>query len=141
MQLNTGGTTTSVSDTLNTATTNVTSILNLRPTATVVGLNSSTWTNLFTMTSGKHGFLKLNCSSGASVSSMLAYFFDYTGNSYPSLTLMASSGNSSTQGTNGVTSTNTGTGTQQILVQVVAGVVQAKSVLATMNVAVRITYF
>ena len=95
------------------------------------------------MTSGTHGFLKLNAISGASVSSMLAYFFEYTANSYPSLRLIASSGDSSPpgSGTGGVTATNTGQGTQQILVQVVSSVVQAKSAPATMNVAVRTTYF
>ena len=101
-------------------------------------LNSSSWTTIYTVTSGNHGFIKVNCGGAATVFSKVTAYFERTDKSYTSLTQIASSGNASQGALN---TTNTGTGTMQILLQLAGNIIQAKSVPASMPVAVRVTTF
>jgi hypothetical protein len=103
-------------------------------------LNNSTWTTIFVMTSGTHGFIKVNTSSGASTGwSMTTAYFERTNTTYASLTLIAQSGNDS-QGTLNTTNASTG-GTVQITLQRSGNNIQARSVPASLPVAVRVTLF
>jgi hypothetical protein len=102
-------------------------------------LNSSTWTTIYTIPSGNHGFIKVNCGTAATVSSMTTAYFEYTGKSYPSLTLIAQSGNAF-QGTLNTTNAATG-GVVQITLQRSGNNIQAKSVPASLPIAVRFTFF
>ena len=99
-------------------------------------LSSSSWTSIFTVTSGNHGFIKINCGGGATVYSMVTAYFERTDRSYTSLTQIASSGNVAQGALN---TTNTGTGTMQITLQLAGNIIQARSVPASMPVAVRVT--
>jgi hypothetical protein len=101
-------------------------------------LNSSTWTTIFTIPSGNHGFIKVNTSPGASnVYSMTTAYFEYTNRTNPSLTLIAQSGNDF-QGALNTTNASTG-GTVQITLQRSGVNIQARSVPASLPVAVRVT--
>ena len=122
------GTNLSVLNTLN-------DITNLRNYYTFT-LSSTSWTTIYTVLSGNHGFIKVNCGGAATVSSMVTAYFERTDKSYTSLTQIASSGNAAQGALN---TTNTGTGTMQILLQLAGNLVQAKSVPASMPVAVRVT--
>ena len=113
-------------------------LLALRQYSTIT-LNSSTWTTIYTIPSGNHGFIKVNCGTAASVSSMSTAYFEYTGKSYPSLTLIAQSGNA-TQGALNTTNAASA-GTVQITLQLSSNNIQAKSVPASLPVAVRVTLF
>ena len=94
---------------------------------------------MHTIVSGTHGWIKLNATGVSSgFFSMVSAYFERTGNSNSSLTQMASSGNA-TQGA--LNTTNTGTGTVQIQLQLSGNNIQAKSVPASMAVAVRVTLF
>ena len=99
-------------------------------------LSSSSWTNIYTVASGNHGFIKVNCGGAATVFSMVAAYFERTDKSYTSLTQTASSGNVAQGALN---TTNTGTGTMQILLQLAGNNIQAKSIPASLPVAVRVT--
>ena len=101
-------------------------------------LSSSSWTSIFTVTSGNHGFIKVNCGGAATVFSMVTAYFERTDKSYTSLTQIASSGNVAQGALN---TTNTGTGTMQILLQLAGNLIQAKSIPASLPVAVRVTTF
>jgi hypothetical protein len=114
-------------------------ILGLRQFSTFT-LNSSTWTTIYVMASGNHGFIKVNTSSGGSnVWSMTTAYFERTNTSYASLTLIAQSGND-TQGSLNTTNASTG-GTVQITLQRSGFNIQARSVPASLSVAVRVTLF
>jgi hypothetical protein len=99
-------------------------------------LNSSGWSNLYTVTSGSHGFIKINCGGGATVYSMVTAYFERTDRSYTSLTQIASSGNVAQGALN---TTNTGTGTMQITIQLAGNIIQARSVPVSLPIAVRVT--
>ena len=120
----------SVYDTLN-------QLLALRNYSTYT-LNSSTWTTVYTVVNGNHGWIKINAQSSATVYSMVSAYFERTDKSYTSLTQMASSGNAAQGALN---TTNTGTGTMQITLQLSGNNIQAKSVPASLAVAVRVTIF
>jgi hypothetical protein len=100
-------------------------------------LNSSGWTTIYTIPSGNHGFIKVNCGTAATVFSMTTAYFEYTSKSYPSLTLIAQSGNDF-QGALNNTNASTG-GTMQITLQRSGVNIQARSVPASLSVAVRVT--
>ena len=103
-------------------------------------LNSSTWTTIFVISSGNHGFIKVNTQSGAStVYSMTTAYFERTDRSNPSLTLIAQSGNDF-QGALNPTNASTG-GTVQITLQRSGFNIQAKSAPTSLAVAVRVTLF
>jgi hypothetical protein len=103
-------------------------------------LNSSTWTTIFVIGSGNHGFIKVNTSSGGSnVWSMTTAYFERTNTSYASLTLIAQSGNDS-QGALNTTNASTG-GTVQITLQRSGFNIQAKYISSALPVAVRVTLF
>jgi hypothetical protein len=122
------GTNLSVLNTLN-------DLLNLRNYFTFT-LSSSSWTSIYTVVSGNHGFIKVNCGGGATVSSMVTAYFERTDKSYTSLTQIASSGNVAQGALN---TTNTGTGTMQITLQLAGNIIQARSVPVSLPIAVRIT--
>ena len=112
-------------------------LLGLRQYSTFT-LNNSTWTTIFVLSSGDHGFIKVNTSSGASnVYSMTTAYFEYTNRTNPSLTLIAQSGNDF-QGALNTTNASTG-GTMQITLQRSGFNIQAKSVPSSLPVAVRVT--
>ena len=127
------GTDLSVLNTLN-------DLLNLRN-YSLVTLNSSTWTTVFPIPTGNHGWIKIN-SSGVSSGfySMVSAYFERTNASNPSLTLMAQSNNSAQAALN-TPNSSTGAGTMQITIQLSGNNIQAKSVPASMGVAVRVTIF
>jgi hypothetical protein len=103
-------------------------------------LNNSTWTTIFSIASGNHGFIKVNTQSGASnVYSMTTAYFESNNRTYPSLTLIAQSGNA-TQGALNTTNASTG-GTVQITLQLSGSNIQARSVPSSLPVAVRVTLF
>ena len=105
----------------------------------LVTLNSSTWTTVYPIPTGNHGWIKLNASGVSSgFYSMVSAYFARTNTSYTSLTLMAQSGNATQAALN---TTNTGNGTVQIMLQLSGNNIQAKSVPASMGVAVRVTIF
>ena len=114
-------------------------LLSLRQYSTTT-LNSSTWTTIFAITSGNHGFIKVNTQSGGTgVYSMTTAYFEKTDRSNTSRTLIAQSGNAA-QGTLNTTNASTG-GTVQITLQLSGSNVQAKYVPALLAVAVRVTLF
>ena len=103
-------------------------------------LSSSSWTSIFTVTSGNHGFIKVNTQSGETgVYNMTTAYFERTDRSNTSLTLIAQSGNAA-QGTLNTTKSSTG-GTAQITLQLSGSNIQARSVPASLPVAVRVTFF
>ena len=111
-------------------------LLTLREYSTAT-LNSSGWTTIYTIPSGNHGFIKVNCGTAATVFSMTTAYFEYTSKSYPSLTLIAQSGNDFQAALNN-TNASTG-GTVQITLQRSGVNIQARSVPASLPVAVRVT--
>jgi hypothetical protein len=123
----------SVYDTLN-------NLLALRNYSTYT-LNSSTWTTIYPIVSGNHGWIKVNPTTAATVaqSSMVSAYFERTDRSYASLTMMAQSGNAA-QGALNSTNASTG-GTMQITLQLSGNNIQAKSVPSSLTVAVRVTTF
>jgi hypothetical protein len=107
----------------------------------LVTLNSSTWTTVYPIATGSHGWIKLNASGVSSgFYSMVSAYFERTNTSNTSLTLMAQSNNSAQAALN-TTNSATGTGTMQITIQLNGNNIQAKSVPASMAVAVRVTLF
>jgi hypothetical protein len=101
-------------------------------------LNSSTWTAIFAVNCGNHGFIKVNTQTGGTgVYSMATAFFEKADRSNTSLTLIAQSGNAA-QGTLNTTNASTG-GTVQITLQRSGNNIQARSVPSALPVAVRVT--
>jgi hypothetical protein len=112
-------------------------LLGLRQYSTFTS-NSTTWTTIYVLASGDHGFIKVNTSSGASnVYSMTTAYFEYTNRTNPSLTLIAQSGNDFQANLNN-TNASTG-GTVQITLQRSGFNIQARSVPSSLPVAVRVT--
>jgi phage tail sheath gpL-like len=96
---------------------------------------------VYAIPTGNHGWIKLNASGVSSgFYSMVSAYFERTNTSNTSLTLMAQSNNSAQAALN-MTNSATGTGTVQITIQLSGNNIQAKSVPASMAVAVRVTIF
>ena len=111
---------------------------------TAFTLKSSTWTTIYPIATGNHGWIKVNTQANGltttAQSSMVSSFFERTDRSYASLTLMAQSGNAA-QGALNTTNSSTGSGTMQFSLQLNGNNIQAKSVGTSLPVAVRVTTF
>ena len=111
---------------------------------TTVTLYSASWTTIYPIATGSHGWIKVNTLSNgtttAAQSSMVSAFFERTDRSYASLTLIVQSGNAA-QGALNTTNSSTGTGTMQFSLQLNGNNIQAKSVGTSLPVAVRVTTF
>jgi len=123
--------TTSVANSLNT-------LNNLRTSGTLTA--TTTFQTIYTLTSGTQGILTA-CSGSGSYPCMMAAFFQWrNGSTYPSLTQIASSGNVVQSG---LSTTNVGTGTQYISLQITSSgtpVIQLKTTTGSFTVKWYITH-